>query len=327
MTHAGGIEAAGEGVDQGTPAVQVSGLRKSYGEREVVRGVDFEVHKGECFGLLGRNGAGKTTIIEICEGYVKLDEGSVLVLGEDPASPSSTWRARLGIVPQEMELLPTLTVSETIAMFRDLYPRPRDVLDVLQLVGLGERGGSRVRGLSGGEKRRLDVAVGLIGNPEVLFLDEPTTGLDPEARRSTWSMIEGLKDHGVTIILTTHYMEEAQLLADRLLILTEGQVAASGTFGELQHQHGSVSTISFRLPAGTETSGLALPALKANVTDANALEFESTDVQSDLSSLLDWARTNSVEVSGLQVARDSLEDLFLSIGQATGSGELQEATR
>jgi len=327
MARVRDIGSAGESVDQGTPAVQVSGLRKSYGEREVVRGVDFEVAAGECFGLLGRNGAGKTTIIEICEGYVKRDEGSVLVLGEDPASPSSIWRGRLGIVPQEMELLPTLTVSETIHMFRDLYPHPREVSDVLRLVGLAERGRSRVRGLSGGEKRRLDVAVGLVGDPEVLFLDEPTTGLDPEARRSTWSMIEGLKDHGVTIILTTHYMEEAQLLADRLLILTEGTIAASGTFDELLHQHGRVSTISFRLPAGTETSGLALPALEANVTDGNALEFESTDVQSDLSSLLDWARNNSVEVSSLQVSRDSLEDLFLSIGQATGFGDLQEATR
>src|SRR6056297_3000504 len=234
-----------------TPAISVSGLRKSYGDREVVRGVSFDVAAGECFGLLGHNGAGKTTTIEILEGYLPRDDGSVAVLGADPADPSSDWRSRIGIVLQDMDVFPTLTVAETVQMFADLYPAPRRVDETIDLVELGRLASTRVGGLSGGEKRRLDVALGLVGDPELLFLDEPTTGLDPAARRASWTMIEGLKESGVTIVLTTHYMDEAQTLADRLVILDDGVVAAEGTFSELLERHDAATTISFRLPVDT----------------------------------------------------------------------------
>jgi ABC-2 type transport system ATP-binding protein len=308
-------------------SLRVAGLRKSYDDREVVRGVDFEVQAGECFGLLGRNGAGKTTIIEICEGYSSPDAGIVEVLGEDPQSPSPSWRSRLGIVPQDMEVLPTLTVRETVAMFANLYPRPRGVDEVLGLVGLRERAGSRVGKLSGGEKRRLDVAVGLIGDPEIVFLDEPTTGLDPEARREMWAMIEGLKSSGVTIILTTHYMEEAQVLADRLVILAEGVVAARGTFDELLARRGGHATISFRIPEGIVSHTALMPLVDWATIDGSAVEIESRDVQADLGSLLAWAQAAKAELADITVTRDSLEDLFLAIDGPDAHTESQEVSR
>jgi ABC-2 type transport system ATP-binding protein len=284
-------------VDTSTPAISVRGLRKSYGDREVVRDVSFDVAAGECFGLLGHNGAGKTTTIEILEGYLLRDAGEVSVLGRDPADPSSNWRSRIGIVLQDMDVFPTLTVTETVRMFADLYPSPRKVDETIDLVDLGRLASARVGSLSGGEKRRLDVALGLVGNPELLFLDEPTTGLDPAARRDSWTMIEGLKELGVTIVLTTHYMDEAQTLADRIVILDDGVVAADGTFGELLERHGSATSISFRLP-----------------TDDEHTTFSSADPQRDLHRLLGWADEHQIVLDDLTVQRSSLEDLFLSIG-------------
>ncbi|MFN3257036.1 MAG: ABC transporter ATP-binding protein [Ilumatobacter sp.] len=308
------------------PAISISGLRKSYGDREVVRGVSFDVAAGECFGLLGHNGAGKTTTIEILEGYLSRDAGSVSVLGTDPADPSSEWRSRIGIVLQDMDVFPTLTVSETVRMFADLYPRPREVDETIDLVDLGRLASSRVGGLSGGEKRRLDVALGLVGDPELLFLDEPTTGLDPAARRASWTMIEGLKELGVTIVLTTHYMDEAQTLADRLVILDDGVVAAEGTFGELLERHGAATSISFRLSTGAGTgTGTDIEdhvvALAGSIetelrVDGRHAAFSSAHPQRDLHRLLAWADDRRIALDDLTVQRSSLEDLFLSIGSS-----------
>ena len=295
-------------------AISVEGLRKSYGDREVVRGVSFSVARGECVGLLGHNGAGKTTTIEILEGYLGRDGGQVSVLGVDPATADATWRRRIGIVLQDMEVFPTLTVAESLRMFADLYPAPRAVGDTLELVDLTRLASTRVGRLSGGEKRRLDVALGLIGNPELLFLDEPTTGLDPSARRDLWELVRNLTGSGVTIVLTTHYMDEAQTLADRLVILADGVVAAEGTFDELVGRLGEATTISFRehdaVPAVVIGQHLGV-ALRA---DGGRAEFASVNPQRDLHRLLGWADEHSVELEHLSVQRSSLEDLFLSIG-------------
>jgi ABC-2 type transport system ATP-binding protein len=296
------------------PAISVTGLHKSYGDREVVRDVSFDVGVGECFGLLGHNGAGKTTTIEILEGYLARDSGSVSVLNTDPARATNSWRQRIGIVPQKVEVFPTLTVAETVRMFADLYPAPRPVGETVDLVGLETLSSTRAGKLSGGERRRLDIALGLVGDPELLFLDEPTTGLDPSARRETWSMIEALKVSGVTIVLTTHYMDEAQVLADRLLILRQGVVAAAGTYDELVRRHGDATTISFRLPADV-TIDAVRDALDIDVRpDGTRVEFTSTASQRDLYRLLWWADRHRVALDDLTVERTSLEDVFLTIG-------------
>ncbi len=310
--------------------MSVSGLRKSYGDREVIRGVSFDVAAGECFGLLGHNGAGKTTTIEILEGYLSRDGGSVSVLGSDPADPGASWRSRIGIVLQDMDVFPTLTVTETMRMFADLYPTPRRIDETIDLVDLGRLASSRVGSLSGGEKRRLDVALGLVGDPELLFLDEPTTGLDPAARRDSWTMIEGLKELGVTIVLTTHYMDEAQTLADRLVILDDGAVAAEGTFGELLERHGAATSISFRLPADIDIERHAV-ALAESIdaavrVDGTHAAFSSAHPQRDLHRLLSWADDHRIALDDLTVQRSSLEDLFLSIGSAgTDNADDREA--
>lgn len=304
-------------------AISVRGLRKSYGDREVVRGASFDVAVGECFGLLGHNGAGKTTTIEILEGYLPRDAGSVSVLGVDPADPTTQWRSRIGVVLQDMDVFPTLKVAETMHMFADLYDAPRPVDATIDLVGLGRLSSTRVGNLSGGEKRRLDVALGLIGDPELLFLDEPTTGLDPAARREAWSMIEALKASGVTIVLTTHYMDEAQTLADRLVIFDDGMVAAEGTFSELLERHDAATTISFRLGAGADAgsrggsaaTGAAIgTAIDVDVRiDGLLAEFSTAHPQRDLALLMDWANSHGVVLDDLVVRRSSLEDLFLGL--------------
>lgn len=312
------------GIGDRAAAIVVEGLRKSFGDREVVRGVSFRVEAGECFGLLGHNGAGKTTTLEILEGYLARDGGSVSVLGSDPADAPRGWRSRIGIVLQDMQVFPTLTVAETVRMFADLYPDPRGVAETIGLVGLTARSSARVGGLSGGEKRRLDVALGLIGDPELLFLDEPTTGLDPAARREVWAMIDGLKSTGVSIVLTTHYMDEAQVLADRLVILDDGIVAADGTYDELLRGHDAATTISFRLPVAVPAEVLgAAVGVEARV-DGPRAEFASIDPQRDLYLLLGWADERCIVLEDLAVRRSSLEDLFLSVSSGeevdTGAG-------
>jgi ABC-2 type transport system ATP-binding protein len=296
-----------------TEAITVRGLRKSYGEHEAVRGIDFEVAKGEVFGFLGPNGAGKTTTIEILEGYRERTGGEVSVLGSDPAAPTREWRERIGLVLQECELDPLLTVRETMTEFASFYPKPRPVDQTIELVGLGEKRSSRVGSLSGGQRRRLDVGVGIVGDPELLFLDEPTTGFDPSARREAWTMIEGLKALGTTIVLTTHYMDEAQHLADEVVILRGGQIVAQGSPEKLGTELGRDSVISFRIPAGVGADEIA-PVLGIDPQlSGGVATLPSSDPQRDLYQLLEWAAARDLELHDLEVRRPSLEDIFLDV--------------
>ncbi len=215
------------------PAIEVSGLRKAYGNLEAVREVDFSIEEGEVFGLLGPNGAGKTTTVEILEGYRKRDAGEVRVLGHDPERPGPDFRERIGVVLQQSEMWPNLTVRETHAIFAGYYRAPRNVDEVIALVGLREKAGTRVKTLSGGQKRRLDLGIALIGDPDLVFLDEPTTGFDPQARRAAWEMIRSFRALGKTVLLTTHYLDEAEQLSDRVAVMREGQIVRVGTPADL----------------------------------------------------------------------------------------------
>ena len=294
-------------------AISVECLRKSYGSYEAVRGISFEVEAGECFGFLGTNGAGKTTTIEILEGYRPRNGGEVSVLGTDPARPNRAWRERIGIVLQEVELDPNLTVRETVSQFAGFYSSPRPVDETIELVGLAEKRATRISGLSGGQKRRVDVALGLIGNPELIFLDEPTTGFDPAARREAWGMIDGLKQLGKTVLLTTHYMDEAQHLADRLMIIRSGEIVASGTAEELTRGLDHSSVISFRLSQGTSRDELA-GIVEAEITTSGVIASLTSDrPQRELYRLTRWAEEQGVELGELTVQRPTLEDVFLEL--------------
>jgi ABC-2 type transport system ATP-binding protein len=294
-------------------AVSVRGLRKAYGTHEVVKGIDFEVGLGECFGFLGTNGAGKTTTIEILEGYRPRDGGEISVLGLDPAKPTRAWRERIGLVLQEVELDPNLTVRETIAQFAAFYAKPPPDDETIELVGLREKRGDRVGRLSGGQKRRVDVALGIIGDPDLIFLDEPTTGFDPAARRDAWTMIEGLKALGKTIFLTTHYMDEAQHLADRVCILREGQIVALGSPETLGRGLDHSTVIGFRLPAGV-TAGDVEAGTGLKVTLAGTQASVTTSApQADLYRLTGWAEQLRITLEELTVQRPSLEDVFLEL--------------
>jgi ABC-2 type transport system ATP-binding protein len=294
-----------------SPAIAVAGLVKRYGDRAVVDGLDLEVRQGEIFAFLGRNGAGKTTTTEILEGYRTRDAGEVRVLGEDPAKAGRDWRARLGIVLQESRPLGTLTVRETLRLYASYFPHPRPVDEVIGLVGLEEQAGQRAGRLSGGQLRRLDVGVALVGQPDLVFLDEPTTGFDPDARRQFWDVIAGLRDLGTTVFLTTHYMDEAQVLADRVAVLRDGRVAALGTPAELQAMRGDVE-IHFVLPDGIGID--ALPALSAMPSVAGgAVQVETAAPTADLAALCSWALERGIELEALTVERPTLEDVFLAI--------------
>jgi ABC-2 type transport system ATP-binding protein len=274
-------------------AIEVADLRKTYGPHEALRGVDFVVQPGEVFALLGPNGAGKTTTVEILEGYRRRTGGAVFVLGEDPEIAGREFRARIGIVLQSSAVYPTLSVAEIIALFAGYYERPRDTGEIVQLVGLEEKRDARVRTLSGGQLRRLDLALALVGDPELVFLDEPTTGFDPAARRQAWETIRGLRALGKTILLTTHYMEEAQRLADRVAILREGRIVGAGSPGELLSANGAVEIRYFR---NGEQVVLA--------TD------EPTRVLNELTA---EALAAGVELEGLEVRRQTLEDVYLEL--------------
>jgi ABC-2 type transport system ATP-binding protein len=301
------------------PAITVRGLRKTYGQNEAVRGIDFEVAPGEVFGFLGPNGAGKTTTIEILEGYRERTAGDVSVLGIDPGHPTRRWRTRIGLVLQECELNPLLTVRETMNLYASFFPNARPVDETLQLVGLGDKHQARVGSLSGGQQRRLDVGVGIVGNPELLFLDEPTTGFDPSARRGAWNMIEGLKELGTTIVLTTHYMDEAQHLADRVMIMREGGIVAEGAPATLGEQLGRETMIRFRTYDGIADRVAAAVGSDPTIT-GNEATIASTDPQRDLYRLLQWAEGEGIKLPDLEVRRPSLEDVFLEVTSDSENG-------
>ena len=274
-------------------AIAVRGLRKSYRAVEALRGIDFEVQRGEVFGLLGPNGAGKTTTVEILEGYRKRDAGEVEVLGTDPADAGGDWRERVGVVLQSSAMYETLTVAEMLRLFAGYYRKPRPVDEVVELVGLGEKRDERVRRLSGGQRRRLDLGIALVGDPELIFLDEPTTGFDPRARRQAWETIRGLRGLGKTILLTTHYLDEAERLADRVAVLAQGRIVASGTPAELT---GTVRATEIRYRE-----------------NGREVVLETEEPTRVLNELTTRALAEQRELDNLQVRRPSLEDVYLDL--------------
>ncbi len=286
------------------PAIEVSGLHKAYGNLEAVRGVDFSIEEGEVFGLLGPNGAGKTTTVEILEGYRKRDAGEVRVLGSDPERPSPDFRERIGVVLQQSQLWPNLTVRETHAIFAGYYRTPRAVDEVIALVGLQEKASARVKTLSGGQKRRLDLGIALVGDPDLVFLDEPTTGFDPAARRAAWEMIRSLRSLGKTVLLTTHYLDEAEQLADRVAVLREGLIVRVGTPAEL-----------------TTTDLQTEIRYRLNGEEVLVQTDEPTRVLAELTSA---AVARGEELEGLQVRRPSLEDVYLALTAEEEEAEVTE---
>jgi ABC-2 type transport system ATP-binding protein len=290
-------------------AVRVRGLVKSYGRVHAVRGIDLDIRQGEIFALLGPNGAGKTTTVEILEGYRRRDQGEVTVFGFDPGRDRASMLPRVGIVLQKTGVDPYLTVAETVTMYASYYPKPRDPAEVVDLVGLTEKRGSRVTTLSGGQLRRLDMAVALAGDPDLLFLDEPTTGFDPSARREAWEVVKNLASLGKTVLLTTHYMDEAQYLADRAAVIAAGRIVAEGSPGTLGDRNLARARIRYRRP-----DGVAPPAELTGPQDLDGFTVvESADPVRDLHRLTGWAIENGVALDGLEVARPSLEDVYLSL--------------
>jgi ABC-2 type transport system ATP-binding protein len=289
--------------------ISVRGLRKRYGALEAVAGIDLEVRRGEIFAFLGPNGAGKTTTVEILEGFRKRSDGEVSVLGVDPANAGPEWRNRVGTVLQESAPEPGLTVRECLQLYAGYYQAPRDIDETIALVGLEAKAETLGEELSGGQRRRLDVALGLVGDPELIFLDEPTTGFDPSARRAAWGVIDGLRELGKTVFLTTHYMDEAENLADRIAIIAGGRIVAEGTPQTLGGRERMAARISFTLPPGVAEAELPLPASAHD----GRVEIQSELPLADVRTLADWALGRGLDVGDLEVRRPSLEDVYLQL--------------
>jgi ABC-2 type transport system ATP-binding protein len=292
-------------------AIEAHGLRKSYGSLEAVRGIDIEIARGEVFALLGPNGAGKTTTVEILEGYRSRNAGEVKVLGYDPAAGNRSMKERVGIVLQSTGIDPYLTVAETVELYSGYYPSPRPVDEVVEVVGLTAKADTRVLKLSGGQQRRLDVAIALAGDPELLFLDEPTTGFDPSARRGAWEVVKNLAALGKTVLLTTHYMDEAQYLADRVAVIAAGLIVAQGPPATLAGRDVAKTRISFMIPDGVAPPHI--DGAEAVPAGGGLMGLGTSEPTRALHELTGWALERNVELSGLEVRRPSLEDTYLEL--------------
>ena len=295
-------------------AIEVKGLRKTYGDVEAVKGIDLSVGEGTVFALLGPNGAGKTTTVEILEGFRERTAGEVRVMGFDPARRERALRSQIGIVLQSTGVDPYLTVAETVELYRGYYPHPRPLDEVIEVVGLVEKRDSRVNKLSGGQQRRLDVAIALAGDPRLLFLDEPTTGFDPGARRNAWQVVKNLQALGKTIFLTTHYMDEAQYLANLVAVIARGEIVATGPPSSLGGRNVAGTLIRFRVPDGAE----GLPQVGAAQASDGMFEVRADDPTRVLHELTSWAVQRGQSLEGLEVTRPTLEDVYLEL---TGAEE------
>lgn len=291
------------------PVVTVRGLTKTYGEIEAVRGIDFAIDEGEVFALLGPNGAGKTTTVEILEGYRTLTAGTVEVLGFDPSTNARDFKERIGIVLQESSVERELSVREAIDTYGKVYPKQLNTGDLIEIVGLTEKADARIKTLSGGQKRRLEVALGIVGDPDLIFLDEPTTGFDPSARRQAWEVIDNLTTLGKTILLTTHYMDEAQNLADRVAVIDQGVIVAEGTPDTLGGRADARTEVRFTLVGATAGE---LPVAPGAI-DGGMVEYLTDDPTTLLHTITSWAVERGVALDGLVVSRPSLEDIYLSL--------------
>jgi ABC-2 type transport system ATP-binding protein len=309
-------------------AIEVRGLRKSYGSDEAVRGISFEVAHGEVFCLLGPNGAGKTTTTEILEGYRSATAGEVSVLGYDPARGQRGMRSRVGIVLQDCGIQRDLTVAELVSMFASYYPRPRRREEVLDLVGLTAEAGTRAGVLSGGQRRRLDLALALIGDPDLIFLDEPTTGFDPAARRHAWETVRSLTELDKTVFLTTHYMDEAQALADRVAIMRAGEIIAIGAPDELRGRNRRPAEIRFHIPPGYSLEDTPVPVAGARrVVDGDRVLVTTPEPLAVAHQLTGWALDRGVDLVGFSVAQPTLEDIYLELtGGASAAGSVNDPT-
>ena len=302
------------------PVISVRGLVKRYGSHQAVAGIDLEVQHGEIFAFLGPNGAGKTTTVEILEGFRQRTAGEVSILGQDPATAGGEWRDRVGVVLQESEPEPGLSARECLAMYAGYYRKPRDIDETIALVGLTAKAGTLATRLSGGQRRRLDFALALIGDPELIFLDEPTTGFDPSARRAAWEVVAGLRKLGKTIFLTTHYMDEAEYLADRITVLSAGHIVAEGTPRTLGGRDHMTTAISFTLPDGLATRDLPAglrPLAEAGSAGLTVLHSEGPLVH--LQMLGNWALGRGFDLPDLDVHRPTLEEVYLSLTGSTST--------